>query len=204
MKKVVVFLTILFIAVNANAQFFAGVESNIGNSDNVKNYAILEGVPKLSYFIGANVGYEFLNHFPVSIGVEYGKLCKDYKIYLNAKSLNSFRIPLTMGYCHYIQNFRLFFNTGTFMSIGGKIERERYIDPEPDPSVSYNRHLLLQTYFGYLGQIGIGYKFFETLLISTAFEYNRPFSNELKFKDMNLRHTSSYFYGANIGIKWYF
>jgi hypothetical protein len=192
----------MFFAVKANAQFFAGIEGKIGSSDNVKNYAMLEGDHKLSYSAGVNVGYGFFKHIPVSIGVEYGELHKDYRIHF-VKSTNFFRIPFTVGYCHYIQNFRPFFNIGAFVSFGKlKCKPFREEDIE-DPSVVYNQYIPLKTEFGCLGQIGIGYKLFDKLLLSTAFEYNRPFSNELKAENINYNHTTSYFYGAVISANIY-
>jgi outer membrane protein W len=198
MKRILTILA-MFAAIGANAQFFAGVETKAGASKNVEDYIVSE----LSYFVGANAGYEFLNRFPVSIGMEYSKLHNAYKSIALKESLTSFRIPLTIGYCHYIRNFRPFLNIGAFVSVGNKAKYNAPVS-FPGTSISTLSHYSLPEWVGYLGQIGVGYKLFDKLLISAAFEYNRPFNNELEIENTSSRYTLSYFYGANIGVKWYF
>jgi hypothetical protein len=199
MKKVVVFLTILFVAVNVNAQFFAGVEAKMGTS-NMGTTNLDSG---FSYFAGINAGYEFLKHVPVSIGIEYGELNISDKIIEDALKQTSLRIPLKAGYCHYFGKLKTFINIGTFYAIKNKTPN---IDIYNSEGNFMGNGIDFEGHFGILGQIGIGYRLMEKISASVSYEYNRPFNNMVTtpFNTKKLEQSGYYYSGVVIGASVYF
>jgi outer membrane protein W len=199
MKKVLVFL-IMFIAIKANAQFFAGVEAKMGTSNTVT--ANLNN--GFSYFAGVNAGYEFLKHVPVSIGIEYGELNVSDKIIVNALKQTGLRIPLKAGYCHYFGKLKPFINIGTFYAVKNKTPNIDVYNSEGD---LIGNDIDFEGHFGILGQIGIGYRLMEKISVSVSYEYNRPFNNmvTIRIPHPNKLERSGYYYsGAVINASIYF
>jgi outer membrane protein W len=201
MKKVIVFMTILFVAVNVNAQFFAGVEAKMGTSNTVTTN-LDNG---FSYFAGINAGYEFLKHVPVSIGIEYGELNASDKIIVNALKQTSLRIPLKAGYCHYFGKLKPFINIGTFYALKGKMPDVNVAIIETGEEFVAGRDI--DNHFGILGQIGVGYKLTDKITVSAAYEYNRPFDDGVTVRVHRLhkyKESGYYYSGAVINASIYF
>jgi opacity protein-like surface antigen len=200
MKKIV-FAIFIFMSVTANAQFFAGVEAKAGISNYAETFATGKN-SGFSYFAGAYAGYEFFKHVPVSAGIEYGelKMINQYtghsgEILRDAEKQTGLRIPVKVGYCHYFDRLRPFVNAGVFYSIKNKMK------------AGNTSQFKMPEHFGYLGQVGIGYKISDKLTVSAAYEYNRPFNHHAKMSDF-LYYTDNYliiyYSGAVINASIYF
>ncbi|MDR1593018.1 MAG: PorT family protein [Prevotellaceae bacterium] len=192
MKKVLVFFTVFIVTISAKAQFFAGIETKMGISNIVTTDSWDNG---FSYFAGLNVGYEFLKHIPVSVGVEYGEL--KYRPFDYQFKQTGVRIPLKIGYCHYLNNLKPFINAGVFYAVKNDIV------PNIDVYDNTGGFLGPATYtnhFGYLVQIGIGYKIIDKYTVSIAGEYNRPFGDRIKYNIEQVKGPGFYHLGAVIGV----
>jgi outer membrane protein W len=202
-KRIIVFL-MMFIAVDANAQFFAGVEAKVGTSNMVTPY-LNNG---FSYFAGVNAGYEFFNHIPVSVGVEYGELNASNELVRDMLKQTSLRIPLKVGYCYSFNKLKPFINAGVFYAVKDKTPNMDIYNSVGDLVIINGAGIDIDSYFGILGQIGIGYKLTDRITISAAYEYNRPFNDTPTVRIPALsskgRERTYYYSGANIGVKWYF
>ncbi|MDR0737833.1 MAG: porin family protein [Prevotellaceae bacterium] len=200
MKKILIFL-VMFIAVKSNAQFFAGVEAKAGISNIIATDGWDNG---FSYFAGANAGYEFFKHIPVSVGIGYGELKVTHQQF-NGLRQTGFIIPLKAGYCHYFGNFKPFANVGIFYSIKNKLPNIYTWNDEL--GALEESGVYFENYFGYLGQIGVGYKITDRLTASIAYEYNRP-NKRITVNSKQVEFQSNgngfYFSGATISASIYF
>jgi opacity protein-like surface antigen len=165
--------------------------------------------PRPCIFFGAHVGYEFLKHIPLSVGIEYGEFKYDdyYSGTTNSmerySDLKTLRIPLKFGYFHAFGKIRMLANAGFFAAILNKNNADgmiyRDINGSEIPKPKIKSHL------GYIGEIGIGYVITSHLIINLSFEYNRPFKEYAEFADSpNSQFRLYQFYGANIGITYRF
>ncbi|MDR2026227.1 MAG: porin family protein [Prevotellaceae bacterium] len=194
MKKILAVLMIV-LSVKANAQFFAGIEAKAGISNLVTTDSRDNG---FSYFAGAHAGYEFFKHIPVSIGVEYGEL-KIGENPITDMSHTSLRIPLKVGYCHYFGRLKPFANIGAFLSTSNILHDKIEAAGVYDGTITN-----VKGHFGYLGQIGIGYKIIDRLTISIAYEHSRPFNRNNETNIQGIAYPGFYFSGAVISASIYF
>jgi opacity protein-like surface antigen len=209
MKKILVFF-LLFSLVNINAQFFSGLDVSLGTAK-ISSINSSAQSNRMSYSVGVHVGYEMAKHIPITIGFQYLYQNAEIKSpVIMANGIKSFRIPFTVGYCHYFGKIRPFVNAGVFVSLLGKtIEDIDFIDSNGQ-FIEHWDGGKINTYFGYIGQIGCGYKISDKLLLSVSFEYNRPFkdkaqadTSEFSGGDKIPYNTLSYTC-ANLSASWYF
>jgi outer membrane protein W len=155
-----------------SAQFFVGVDASLGKSDIISLSPHPMYKTNLGYSTGINAGYEIIKHIPVSIGVQYSKnsidIGQDYGI-------SGIRVPVKIGYCHYFGKIRPFANVGIYACFANK--NIPYFDIN-----GISVEMELKTYYGYMGQVGIGYKIFNKLLLSVALEYSRPLDDKIEIE----------------------
>jgi outer membrane protein W len=204
MKRILVILA-MFAVIGANAQFFAGVEAKVGASNMVAT-TLNNG---FSYFAGVNAGYEFFNHIPVSVGIEYGELNVGNNLLGNLSKQTSLRVPLKIGYCYSFNRLKPFINVGAFYAVKSKMPDMDIYNAEGDLVITNGADVNIDSHFGVLGQIGTGYKLSDKITVSAAYEYNRPFNGMLTVRmpavsSNEMKEHAYYFHGANIGFKWYF
>jgi hypothetical protein len=186
-KTPIIILFLLLSAASARAQFFTGIDAKAGAS----NIISFEGDKnKTSFFVGIHAGYEIFKHIPVSIGVEYGKFKSEFSM----DETESVRLPLMIGYNHYVKRLVIFADAGIFMSIMGK-NRITFIDS--NGTILGDSYVHAKKHLGIIGRVGFGYLITEKIRISAAFEYSRPFK---EFENV-LSHQYS---GASMSANYYF
>jgi len=197
MKKLIPLLIFIGIINIANAQFFIGADLKGGFGKTDQNY--YEPGEKFSHGANAIIGYEFLNHFTINTGFSYYKVKTKYYspsshlVYIPiVKDANIYSIPLKLSYFYQIKKIRLFANIGL---VNLKVKAATTVT-----DFKSGWHL------GYIGELGIGYWLKSNLCLTTSMEHIQ--SNQIKFTDKSLSDYNNkiskvYFYGLNIGVRYY-
>jgi len=216
MRKILLYTIFACFSIYANAQFFISPNVKLGVSNFKANNSFKAGG---SLSLGSDFGVELFKHLQVSIGFGYlrngfgdknfddgSPTMPGYKPYIKTKDedkliVNSFYMPLKVGYIHHFEEIDIFFKTGVYSSLYDKYKSDLKSQKAKSNSESS------KIYWGYLLQFGVGYRLSEKLSLNASFEYNSTFDRvKVKESDSFPYNSLSMYYsaGANIGISYYF
>ena len=206
MKKLITMLIFIGIINIANAQFFVGADLKGGfgnaycNKDNTSEGSSTGG--------NLRIGYEFLNHFSLSTGFSTYRINYKETIAIQHVSdpppiaeystfkdhINYYSIPLKLGYFFQPNRVRLFANIG-LMSAKSEESTSTY-------KSGWN--------LAYSGEIGVGYQIKENFLLTLSGEYIKHCRTRLTDRSLtsayypDYYYNKPYFYGLNLGVRYYF
>ena len=203
MKKLITLFIFIGIINIANAQFF--VEANLKGGTGMLNYSANFPKAEFSYGGGLNFGYELKKHLFFNTGFDYYRI--NFQIYYLMPDIyytdnrpsssngpvqqgyNYFTIPLKINYYYQFKNnIRLYAGIGLICAVTNG-NRD-----------NISNNFSSEWSLGDTGELGIGYKI-KNILLTLSGEYS--VMNNIHSFGM-ARKTKAYFYGLNIGLRYYF